>query len=371
MSGAPSTSADSSRGQAAARDAVLVKSSAMPEGSERCRGHTFSEYERTGRVDYSALFESLATTGFQATHFARAVDIVRAMRKWRLSDEPVADDEDDELRSPEARAQVKCKVFLGYTSNMISCGVRETLLFLAKNRLVDVIVTTAGGIEEDLIKCLAPHYIGDFRLNGAELRKRGVNRIGNLLVPNESYCKFEDWFKPLVHKLHDEQEATGHLMTPSELIRRLGTEINDESSVYYWCAKHGIRVYCPAITDGSLGDMLFFHTVGRPGFVLDVVRDIKNINQEAVFAKRTGMVVLGGGVVKHHVFNANLMRNGADYTVLINTASEYDGSDAGADPDEAISWGKVRVGSRTVKLHADASLVFPLLVARAFCDEQQ
>ena len=27
---------------------------------------------------------------------------------------------------------------------------------------VDCIVTTAGGIEEDLIKCLAPTYVGDF-----------------------------------------------------------------------------------------------------------------------------------------------------------------------------------------------------------------
>lgn len=353
-----------------AKNAVLVASSAMPSDAEQCRGHTFSEYERTGRVDYAALFESLATTGFQATHFARAVDIVRAMRKWTLADEPVADDEDDELRSAAARAAVKCKVFLGYTSNMISCGVRESLLFLAKNRLVDVIVTTAGGVEEDLIKCLAPHYVGDFRLNGADLRRRGVNRIGNLLVPNESYCKFEDWFSPLLNKLHDEQDASGHLLTPSELIRRLGLEIANENSVYYWCARNNIPVFCPAITDGSLGDMIYFHTVSRPGFVLDLVRDIKNINHEAVYAKRTGMIVLGGGVVKHHVFNANLMRNGADYTVLINTAAEYDGSDAGADPDEAVSWGKVRVGSRAVKLHADASLVFPLLVARAFCDER-
>ena len=31
---------------------------------------------------------------------------------------------------------------------------------------MDVIVTTAGGIEEDLIKCLAPTYRGDFSLPG-------------------------------------------------------------------------------------------------------------------------------------------------------------------------------------------------------------
>ncbi|NWJ02480.1 DHYS synthase, partial [Crypturellus undulatus] len=62
---------------------------------------------------------------------------------------------------------------------------------------VDVLVTTAGGVEEDLIKCLAPTYVGDFELRGQELRERGINRIGNLLVPNDNYCKFEDWLMPI------------------------------------------------------------------------------------------------------------------------------------------------------------------------------
>ena len=115
--------------------------------------------------------------------------------------------------------------------------------------------------------------------------------------------------------------------------------------------------------------MIYFHTVSRPGFVLDIARDIHLLNSEAIYARRTGMLVLGGGLVKHHVFNANLMRNGADYTVVVNTAVDFDGSDAGANIEEAISWGKVRIGSRNIKVHAEASLVFPLLVAQAFCDD--
>jgi deoxyhypusine synthase len=38
-----------------------------------------------------------------------------------------------------------------------------------------------------------------------------------------------------------------------------------------------------------------------------------------VYAKKSGMIILGGGLIKHHICNANLMRNGADYTVFINT----------------------------------------------------
>jgi len=46
------------------------------------------------------------------------------------------------------------------------------------------------------------------------------------------------------------------------------------------------------------------------------------MNDEAVKAspQKTGMIILGGGLAKHHICNANLFRNGADYAVYINTA---------------------------------------------------
>lgn len=54
----------------------------------------------------------------------------------------------------------RCKIFLAYTSNLVSAGLRETIRFLVEHRMVDVVVTTAGGVEEDLIKCLAPTRLG-------------------------------------------------------------------------------------------------------------------------------------------------------------------------------------------------------------------
>ena len=85
-------------------------------------------------------------------------------------------------------------------SNLISAGTRETIRWLVEHRKIDCLVTTGGGIEEDIMKCLAPHYLGSqrgvegFALKGAELRQKGINRIGNLLVPNRNYCLFEDWW---------------------------------------------------------------------------------------------------------------------------------------------------------------------------------
>lgn len=45
-----------------------------------------------------------------------------------------------------------------------------------------------------------------------------------------------------------------------------------------------------------------------------------------------------------------MQRNGADFGVFLNTASEYDGSDSGARPDEAVSWGKIKKDSKAVKV---------------------
>jgi len=196
---------------------------------------------------------------------------------------------------------------LGYTSNLISSGLREVILYLVKHKHVSAIVTTAGGIEEDFIKCLGKTYLADFALDGAGLRKRGLNRIGNLVVPNDNYCKFEDWVVPILDSLLEEQTRDGTVWTPSSVIARLGREINNEESVYYWAAKNDIPVFCPALTDGSLGDMIYFHSFRNPGLTIDIVRDIRKINDIALNAKKAGMIILGGGVCKHQIANAMLM----------------------------------------------------------------
>ena len=352
--------------QQKAAEAVLVQSAPMQEGAVEVKGLDFDRFEklsiaenddsedkRTRRdITVHELLESFKTTGFQASSVGRAVEVIEAMRDWRSS-EPGEED-------------ARTTVFLGYTSNLISSGVRESIRYLVQHRHVDCLVTTAGGIEEDLIKCLGPTYLGAFDLDGKALRAKGQNRIGNLLVPNDNYCKFEDWVVPILDELLEEQKRTGVLFTPSTLIRRLGLKIDDESSVLYWAAKNDIPVFCPALTDGSLGDMIYFHSFRSPGLIVDIAADIRSINTLAVRAKRTGMIILGGGVVKHHISNANLMRNGADYAVYVNTGQEFDGSDSGARPDESVSWGKLRGDAESVKIYADASIVFPLLVAGTF-----
>lgn len=318
---------------------------AIPADAVHIRGPDFNDGKS---LDLLTLLGDYEKVGFQATGLARAIKIIDEMRKARSNpDEPLT-------------------LFLGYTSNLISSGLREIIRFLAQHKYIDALVTTAGGVEEDFIKCLGSTVLGEFDLSGAGLRKKGLNRIGNLLVPNSNYCAFEDWVVPLLDTFLEEQSTKGMRWTPSEIIRRLGKEIDNEDSVYYWCYKNDIPVFCPALTDGSLGDMIYFHSYKNPGLIIDIVADIRKLNDMSVHAKKAGMIVLGGGVCKHQIANAMLFRNGADYAVYINTGQEFDGSDSGARPDEAVSWGKIRAGAESVKVYADATLVFPLVIAATF-----
>jgi deoxyhypusine synthase len=310
--------------------------------SEETEGKSILGYDFNRGIDYEKILDSYGSMGLQASNFTKAVDIINEMIKENAF------------------------IYLGYTSNMVTSGNREIIRYLTEHKKVGVLVTSAGGVEEDIIKCLGNFKLGDFKASGKELREKGINRAGNIFIPNSRYCDFEDFIIPVFEEIYEKQKSTGEVISPSELIWKIGEKINNPASIYYWAWKNKIKVFCPAITDGSLGDMVYFFKSKNPEFKIDVAEDIWEINNTTIGKDKTGIIVLGDGFVKHHICNANMFRNGADYAVYINTAVEYDGSDSGALPDEAISWGKILPDSKTVKVFAEASLVFPLIVARSF-----
>lgn len=303
-------------------------------------------------VTIDKILRSYRSTGFQAFNLSKAIDLLKTMR------------------------ENNAKIYFGCTSNIISSGLRDSIKYLAKHKFFEVFVCTGGGIEEDLIKCLYPTFMGDFNLNGKDLRENGWNRIGNLVINNNNYFMFEKWFNEIMKELlsgEDEEffkkggytESEPLIMTPSKFIEFLGRKINNPESVLYWCYKNNIKVFSPAITDGSIGDMLTFLD-SRACFKLDIVEDIYNMNSECLTGRENGGFIIGSGIVKHHILNGNLFNNGLDYCVLLNTANEFDGSDAGASINESHSWGKIKPGNTSVKIHGDASIILPLIIYGAF-----
>lgn len=314
--------------------------------SEDVKGIAVKGYDFNQGVDYEEVVKSYASTGFQATELSKAVEVVNAM---------IVD---------------KAKIFLGYTSNLVSSGLRDVFRYLVEHKKVDALVTTAGGIEEDIIKCLGDFVLGDFRASGKELRMKGVNRTGNIFVSNNRYVAFEQFMQPLLEELYQERKKTGRALCGSDLVWKMGEKINNDVSIYTWAWRHKIPVFCPAPGDGALGDNIYFFSFKREDFFIDIVGDTKRLNDATIGLKKSGLIILGVGVVKHAILNANMLRNGADYSVYVNTSQEFDGSDAGALPEEAISWGKILPKAESVKVFGDATILFPLLVARTFAKKK-
>ena len=82
-------------------------------------------YDMNAGVDYNKMFATMPNTGFQSTNLGIAIDRINEMIKWRLSDEKITKKTPAHLRSMEVRKNTPCTIFLGYTSKMMSCGMRE------------------------------------------------------------------------------------------------------------------------------------------------------------------------------------------------------------------------------------------------------
>ena len=320
-----------------AKETVVLKTVNTLEGWPEVKGYDFEK-----DFDFKKFMDSFLHTGFQATHLGAAINIAKEMQ------------END------------AKIFLGFTSNVVSSGLREVVKYLVKNKLVHVLCTTAGGIEEDIIKCFKPFVLGNFRANDPNLREEGINRTGNIFIPNDRYGKLEEFLMPILERLYKQQKETGKIINSYEFVWELGKEINDENSICYWAWKNKIKYFCPALTDGSIGDMIYFFKYENPDFKIDITDDVVEVTNEALNAEKTGLILIGGSLPKHWLANANLFRDGADYAIYITTAIEGDGSNAGARPQEAQSWGKIKSNAKYVTIQCEASIVLPLLVAGAF-----
>ena len=165
------------------------------------------------------LLENYNSIGFQASHIGKAVDILKQIKKD------------------------KAELYLACTSNMVSSGLREIIAQLAAKKLIAAIITTTGAIEEDFIKTMNDFYLGSFNVDDEVVKNNGINRLGNIFVPDKNYCDFEDFHMKFIEKLVKEK----NIWSPSEYAMKLGLELKDENSVLYQCAKNKIPIFCPWI----------------------------------------------------------------------------------------------------------------------------
>jgi len=238
---------------------------------------TVKDFKWKKGIKVEELVNCFSNVGFQSIELSKAVDVVVKMKKNGA------------------------KVFLTFTSNMVSSGLRGFFSQLIRLGIPDIIVTTVGGLEEDIMKSKGEKFvIGDFNPDDVELYEKGVNRVGNIYITNESYCKFEDVIFPMFKKIYEKKKR----WPVSEMLKEIGLMLGDNDSILYQAAKNNVPIFCPAITDGSFGFHLFMFQEKNKDFIVDVVKDFKNILFSVSHDDKKGLVSLGGGVSKHHAILA-------------------------------------------------------------------
>jgi len=287
--------------------------------------------------DLPALYKKI---GFQASNLGNAFELLKKMK-----DENV-------------------EIYLACTSNMVSSGLREIIAQLVKHKIVKAIITSTGAIEEDVMKSQGDFFVGSFDVNDSEVKENKINRIGNVFVKDDSYLKLEEWHNDFLGQaIHYKK-----VWNPSDYIEEMGLRLHDENSILYWASKNKIPIFCPGFVDGALGDHFYFFNKklkenGETGIIIDQAGDLEKFYDMIVEADKIGGLILGGGIAKHHLIGAAIIRNGLDYAVYVQTGTEGDGSLSGAKPKEAVSWNKIKDEKNAVLIEADATLVLPLLAS--------
>jgi deoxyhypusine synthase len=297
-----------------------------------------TDFEWTTGMTVKELVTKYGQVGFQSVELQRAADVIVKMKKNAA------------------------KVYLTFTSNMVTSGLRGFFAQLVKLKMADVLVTTVGGIEEDIMKASGEKFkVGRFGSDDVELHEQGINRVGNLLINNECYMNFEDWLTPVLDKLYQKQKR----WAVSDMLKEIGLILDDENSILYQAAKNDVPIFCPAITDGAFGFHLYLYQQKHRDFIIDVVQDFGNILFTSSYDEKKAVIALGGSISKHHAILSTLLNGGAEYAVYMTTAHKTSGSMSGATTDEAKSWGKVKDDSDVATVNGDVTIMFPLAMIYA------
>jgi deoxyhypusine synthase len=302
------------------------------------------DYAVGDRPSLDALVRRMGSGGgFTAKSIADGVDLLARM----LSDE-------------------RMKLFLSFPADIVATGVRGVLHELVAGGYVDAVITTCGTLDHDLSRSEKPYYHGSWVLDDRALHRRGLHRLGNLVIPRSHYGPLiERWMQQLLSFLWKQGVRK---LSSRELAKAIGRALGarrGRGSILRAAFDRNIPVFVPGITDGAVGSQLWLFSQTHREFSLDLLSDEQALSDLVFTAERSGALILGGGISKHHTIWWNQFRGGLDAALYITSAVEWDGSLSGARSREAISWGKLKPRAEHVTVDGDVTALLPLMVGAA------
>jgi deoxyhypusine synthase len=252
----------------------------------------------------------------------------------------------------------ECFSFLSMSGPMIPGGLRNIVRLLIEKGHIQAIVTSGANIVHDLVESYGG---GHFRVppskDDAELREAGMGRIADIFVHEKDFELFEKGIYKFLDSLPEAKLTT---LAPSEFLKELGMTIEDNESIVKQAANHGVPIFSPGLMDSMLGFHLYTYSTTK-NLVLDFVKDLRILGNIVTEQKKTGAIILGGGLTKHFTMGSTILRGGLDMAVQITLDRPEGGSLGGAPLVEGVSWQKVQKEANFETVIGDATIIFPLL----------
>jgi deoxyhypusine synthase len=299
-------------------------------------GRPVKDIEIDSDTSIEKIFQELSQSGgFESVNLSDGLEILTEM---------ISDD--------------KCLKFISFVGAVVSTGLRGIIKDMMKNKWFDVGITTCGALDHDIARHFSKYHEGSFTMDDMELANQNIHRLGNVLVPMDSYGPLIE--EKMTAFLEEEYNNGVREMTTSEICKMIGKHLGEDSFLY-WAYKNNISIVVPGIMDGAVGSQIWMFSQSHSDFKLNLIGDANLLSGFIFKAEKSGAFMIGGGISKHHTLWWNQYREGLDYAFYITTAQEFDGSLSGALVREAISWGKVTQIAKQSTLHAEVTTILPFI----------
>ncbi len=301
-------------------------------------GRPVKDIEIDSNTSIEKIFDELSQSGgFESVNLSEGLEILEKM---------ISDDQ--------------CLKFVSFVAALVSTGTRGIIKNMIKDKWFDVAMTTCGALDHDIARHFSHYKEGSFTMDDKELADQNIHRLGNVLVPMDSYG-------PLIEEkmqsfLEEEYQNGKKEMTTVDITKMIGKHLGEDSFLF-WANKNDIPIIVPGIMDGAVGSQIWMFSQKHSDFKLNMLGDAELLSGLVFKAKKSGAFMIGGGISKHHTLWWNQYRDGLDYAFYITTAQEFDGSLSGALVKEAISWGKVTQEAKQATLHAEVTTILPFIYA--------
>ena len=270
-----------------------------------------------------------------------------------------------------------CTIFLGVAGALSAGGLRLVIAHLLTHRYVDCLVSTGANLYHDLHETRGRrHYIGSPAQDDAALQRERIDRVYDTYASEAEFCDNDEWIAAFTMTLERRP------YTSREFLYRLGEHLWKETGndgILTAAYRASVPIFCPAIADSSIGMGISQarHREAATGQI-DIIGDVIESANLVIRRPRTASIVLGGGTPKNFINQASVQAEfyddritGHRYAVQIVTDVPHFGGASGSSLEEARSWGKLATDAEQVTVHADATIVLPLLVSALATSETE